>query len=610
MPCSPHGGNPASSVDPKDWGTFEQAMWHCHSYPTLYAGLGFVFVEGIVGIDLDKCRNKETGEIDSWAMEIISRIDSYTELSPSGTGVHIIAYGKVKGPRCKKGNYEIYDSKRFFTVTGEVLDPIVPQINEHCQADLDWFYDKVFGVEPQVLPAAIPSSQSTIAYEQLVRLSVKMFESKGGDQAMALWSGRYDTEKYPSGSEADLALMGKLAFWCDRNIEAMREMFGMSELGKRDKWTERKDYQDRTINKALEGASEGYQGAKAMSQSTQETWDQITGSPIMSLADPRMIDWIDKKVEYHIRPLCPKGSLIMLQGPAKGGKSTFMLFASLCATLGEWRGGGIFDVEAPKNVLFVEYEDSNLLFMQNISADLAGLGMDRRSPPENFSHTYYPILQMEEDKFRDLFIAEINARKIDILVLDTFSHVHQAEDENSASDMKPVMGNLKRIAAATGASVVFIHHISKGASDKPTTEKSRGSSKIANDADVVIDWNHRPKGCNTTQVDVKSKLAGNFDFQVEYREERNHEGDLMLVNWSFPDQTPQTDNSSPALVMEAIKIEFEKTRASVPFKDIYERVDLAKQTIRRHIYELEKQGLVRVDRLTTSGRPQEVRPIA
>ena len=43
-----------------------------------------------VGIDLDDCRNPETGEIAAWAQEIIDRFDSYTEVSPTGTGVRIL----------------------------------------------------------------------------------------------------------------------------------------------------------------------------------------------------------------------------------------------------------------------------------------------------------------------------------------------------------------------------------------------------------------------------------------------------------------------------------------------------------------------------------------
>jgi putative DNA primase/helicase len=86
-----------------------------------YAGLGFVFCSGdpYTGIDLDNCVS-EDGEIALWALEIVRYLDSYTELSATGTGIHIIVRGDV--PNRRKGDVEIYSSKRFFTVTGHVVE--------------------------------------------------------------------------------------------------------------------------------------------------------------------------------------------------------------------------------------------------------------------------------------------------------------------------------------------------------------------------------------------------------------------------------------------------------------------------------------------------------
>jgi len=57
-----------------------------------------------VGIDLDKCRNPETGELEPEAQEIVRRMDSYTEVSPSGTGVHIYVIGTKPEGRCRRGH--------------------------------------------------------------------------------------------------------------------------------------------------------------------------------------------------------------------------------------------------------------------------------------------------------------------------------------------------------------------------------------------------------------------------------------------------------------------------------------------------------------------------
>jgi putative DNA primase/helicase len=111
----------ASSTDLMTWRPFEDAVQALES--GRYDGIGFVFcsADPFVGIDLDKCRNPETGEIAAWARKIIDSItDKYVEASPSGRGVHIITRGTLRGGR-KKGSLEVYGQERFFTVTGVVL---------------------------------------------------------------------------------------------------------------------------------------------------------------------------------------------------------------------------------------------------------------------------------------------------------------------------------------------------------------------------------------------------------------------------------------------------------------------------------------------------------
>lgn len=120
VPYSPRGGE-AKSNDLMTWGTFEDAY---QAYGSgRYSGIGFVFCSGdpYAGVDLDGCVGPETGEVEPWATEIVAELGSYTEISPSGTGVHIIARGRLPEGRRRKGRVEMYDQGRFFTVTGQVL---------------------------------------------------------------------------------------------------------------------------------------------------------------------------------------------------------------------------------------------------------------------------------------------------------------------------------------------------------------------------------------------------------------------------------------------------------------------------------------------------------
>jgi primase-polymerase (primpol)-like protein len=112
----------ASTTDLLTWTTCAMALvayerGHCD-------GIGFVFssADPFVGIDLDDCRDPETGEIAPWAQKIINRVqDGYIEVSPSGRGIHVIVEGRVRDGGMRKGKVEMYSRERFFTITGRGL---------------------------------------------------------------------------------------------------------------------------------------------------------------------------------------------------------------------------------------------------------------------------------------------------------------------------------------------------------------------------------------------------------------------------------------------------------------------------------------------------------
>jgi putative DNA primase/helicase len=130
VPYTPGTRRRASSTNLMTWRTFKEALGAYEaSAPIAYDGVGFMFcsADPFVGIDLDDCRDPESGEISRWAQNIISRVrKGYVEVSPSGTGVHIIVEGACREGGMKKkvrprGKLEMYSRDRFFTLTGAVL---------------------------------------------------------------------------------------------------------------------------------------------------------------------------------------------------------------------------------------------------------------------------------------------------------------------------------------------------------------------------------------------------------------------------------------------------------------------------------------------------------
>jgi putative DNA primase/helicase len=250
----------ASSTNKKTWGTFAAvvaalppalAAWE-HEAPADYrgGGIGFVFSpdDPFCGIDLDKCRNPETGELAPWAAAIIAQVDSYSETSPTGTGAHILAEGILPPGDRKKDRVEMYTEGRFFTITGQHL-PMTPTTIEARQAAITAVHT-AHVARPKDPPP--PPRRPTAALDlDDMAILVKAKAAQNSAKFADLWAG--DTSRYGGDdSSADQALCDLLAFWT-RDASQIDRLFRGSGLY-RDKWDEargKQTYGERTIAQAL-----------------------------------------------------------------------------------------------------------------------------------------------------------------------------------------------------------------------------------------------------------------------------------------------------------------------------------------------------------------------
>jgi len=148
VPIKPYhtNGTPnASATDPATWRDLETALAFHESDRVRTDGLGFVFAPEtpIVGVDLDDCRDPATGELDSWARDIVERLDSYTEVSPSGRGIHVLLEGELPPGRNRRGAVEMYDTDRFFTVTTDHIEATPRTVERRQDALLGVHYEYV-----------------------------------------------------------------------------------------------------------------------------------------------------------------------------------------------------------------------------------------------------------------------------------------------------------------------------------------------------------------------------------------------------------------------------------------------------------------------------------
>jgi hypothetical protein len=153
VPFQPSGIT-ARSDDPTTWASFDD----CVKVVGSYSGLGYVFSERdpYCGIDFDSCYDPDTNSMAGWAKCWLEQLDSYSEISPSGTGVKVwvrakfpAATGKnvkLKGEpaiRGKAAGIEAYDHGRYFCVTGKRLKGLADDPEER-QAELNQLFDHFF----------------------------------------------------------------------------------------------------------------------------------------------------------------------------------------------------------------------------------------------------------------------------------------------------------------------------------------------------------------------------------------------------------------------------------------------------------------------------------
>ena len=241
-------GRRANVTNPSTWCDFREALTAHNSGN--FAGIGFVLTESdpYCGIDLDACRNPTTRTVARWAGEIIERLHSYTEISPSGRGIRIIARGELPPVGRKHGSFEIYDSSRYLTITGQCL-PGYTHISKR-QNEVSHLHSSFFKFDERRRPN-LRHSRFDISDDQ--ELLNRASSARNGQHFDRLWSGDYSA--YRSQSEADLALCSFLAFWTGGDRDRVDTLFRQSGMFRK-KWDSRRDasgktYGELTIQKAL-----------------------------------------------------------------------------------------------------------------------------------------------------------------------------------------------------------------------------------------------------------------------------------------------------------------------------------------------------------------------
>jgi uncharacterized protein (DUF927 family) len=249
VPKNPKSGNNASSTNPNTWSDFETAL----KASERHSGIGFVFTNSdYFGVDIDGIEGDiqkfKAGQKDNIVSEFVDTLQSYSEYSQSGKGIHIIARGEIPKGGNRKGQYEFYDknSPRFFVMTGNVAGPY-KEIREATD-EVKALHSKYITAGKQK-PAEAPAEAVDVVSNELSRKKGSKFSSDPTDDELLeiiakskqaarfneLYQGRWEAY-FKSQSEADLSLLNMLAFWTNKDAARMDSFFRKSGLYRQEKW--------------------------------------------------------------------------------------------------------------------------------------------------------------------------------------------------------------------------------------------------------------------------------------------------------------------------------------------------------------------------------------
>lgn len=209
-----------------------------------YEGVGFMLDGGIVVIDLDHCLTEVGGvrHITKTARAVFDLAQSYTEVSPSGKGLHIFLRGSlpaenghaVHGVKSDKG--EMYAAKRYITITGERVGE-----QREIRADQEAI-NRIYALLKPPRQAPLPEPETARRYQPMTQDAQAVLRKAGaarnGAKFTRLYSG--DITSYRSRSEAQLALIAMLVYWTNGDKGQVERLFKDSDMYKQDEELQKK----------------------------------------------------------------------------------------------------------------------------------------------------------------------------------------------------------------------------------------------------------------------------------------------------------------------------------------------------------------------------------
>lgn len=514
-PYNPRTDYPAKAGHPDTWADLYTAVQAVQGWR--YEGVGFEFNGGgIVGIDIDHCI--KNGKLDAWAADWVEKLDSYTEVSPSGEGLHIFCTAQLPGPAIKRPECEMYDRDRYFTVTGRSWGPVCP-LREAQEAVNELYRELQARATKEDRPTQQPVPPAlTLPDKNYLQIGLEK-----DTQLAVLWRG-----DRPNGNESadDMALLNKLAYWCSCDPAAMQAAFLTSghyhskdEAHK--KKVQRKDYLPRSIERAVKDCTRtaaqndaAYQNARAREAFGRTEYTGQSGTvqqrPQLSTISARELQ--DKDIppaNFVVVDLLPQG-LSLLASPPKYGKSWFVLDLCLSVAAGE---RFLNHQTVKRGCLYLALEDSERRLKDRMNKVLCG-----RRAPMGFDYAT-SALDIEGGLLEQLEAYLEQHKDTGLIVIDTLQKVRSSTGgkENAYSADYRESGRLKTFADRYGVCLLVVHHLRKARDDTDPFNQISGTNGIFGAVDTAMVMTRAKRGDERTTLSVigrdidSSETALTFD---------------------------------------------------------------------------------------------------
>lgn len=527
-----------SNKNAAGWVTFDEAMAVYRAHPDKFAGVGYLMTgpHGVTGIDLDHCRDAATGEIADWALEIAAKVESYTEVSPSGTGLHIMVEGDTPEDWTNHDvGVEVYggNEARFLCVTGRRLDGSVSVLRmprAGILEDLAARYRKVktkAEVEDLHLPDLVPVEYlPTLAEMDLPPHAVNFLTEGpdlGRDRSQQLFAAAIALAQAGLQRDEVLSILEANEHAMEIALDHRRQDY---DKALRYLW---KQHCQAGAARATQLRAEGFDAFDELEPAPERPpgpdmardiaalfWpggvipdqapaDEPTGPSLDDFdalpdeegsaapADNRHVDLAPvkrarfapmrpdeflkrKPMQWIVRGVLPRAGLAVIYGASAAGKTFFVFDLVAAVARGiEWRGQRVTKGRG----VYIAAEGAEG-FRNRMQAYCEFHGVD----PASLDVMVLPEAPnlMDKEQVKELVKAIQAIGRVDFVVVDTYARVMVGGNENDAKDAGIMVSHCAAIHKYTGALVILVHHSGKDASSG-----ARGSSALRAAADVEIE---------------------------------------------------------------------------------------------------------------------------